>query len=103
MMHVSSRIMVKALGCLTSVIFTEGPKDSVSMTMGSKSMSKARSTARVVGMEMLDGEVSQFWSLRGEVPQRAVCKADASELLTPPFVCCGLKQFHIEAEMETTM
>jgi hypothetical protein len=86
MMHVSSRIMVKALGCLTSVIFTEGPKDSVSMTMGSKSMSKARSTARVVEVEMLDGEVSQFRSLQREMPQRAVCKADASEGLTPPFV-----------------
>lgn len=86
MMHVSSRIMVEALGCLTSVIFTEGPKDSVSMTMGSNSMSKARSTARVVEAEMLDGEVSQFQSLQGEVPQRAVCKADASEVLTPPFV-----------------
>jgi len=49
-------------------------------------MSKARSTARVVEVEMLDGEVSQFQSLQGEVPQRAVCKADASEVLTPPFV-----------------
>jgi hypothetical protein len=63
MMHVSSRIMVEALGYLTSVIFTDGPKDSVSMTMGSKSMSKARSTARVVEVEMLDGEVLQFRSL----------------------------------------
>lgn len=86
MMYVSSRIIVEALGYLTSVIFTEGPKDSVSMTMGSKSMSKARSTARVVEVEMLDGEVLQFGSLQQEVPQRAVCKADASKVLTPPFV-----------------
>jgi hypothetical protein len=41
-------------------------------------MSKARSTARVVEVEMLDGEVLQFRSLQREMPQRAVCKADAS-------------------------